>query len=144
MGDHGRRMSETAWLASPLWAALDVAGWWDALSGRERLLLSSLALVLVLLAGAFVIYLADRWRRRTAPSTICDANEQMASFRELYERGELSRQEFESIRNKLTGRLRQELEARAAPEQSAKPASSDGPPSDDKPPTPPEAPMQPM
>src|SRR5205823_4430113 len=118
------------------WAALDIPGWWDALSGRERLLFSSLALIAVLLAGAMLIYLTDRWRRRLNSKTTGDVNQQLSTFRELYERGELSREEFERIREKLTGRLRQELEKAAPTENSAETASRPGPETDEKPPPP--------
>jgi|ERR1051326_3311235 uncharacterized membrane protein len=131
---------ETTW---PLWAAFDPAGWWDVLSGRERLLFSSLALVFALLVGAFIIYLTDRWRRRDTTSTVGDANEQLASFRELYERGELSSDEFGRIREKLSGKLRQEMAKKASSEQAAQTPPSDGPPAQDKPPTPPEEPESP-
>jgi hypothetical protein len=119
------------------WARLDFAGWWDSLSGHGRLLISSLAFVAALLAGAIVIYLTDRWRRRKGPTTECDANEQMSTFRVLYERGELTQEEFDRIRSKLTGRLRQEVEVT---EKSAPPAASEGSPPNGQPPVPPSSP----
>jgi uncharacterized membrane protein len=119
------------------WARIDFAGWWDSLSGHGRLLLSSLAFVAALLAGAMVIYLTDRWRRRQGPNAECDANEQMSTFRELYERGELTQEEFDSIRSKLTGRLRQEVEPA---EKSAEPTQSEGSPPNVEPPGPPSTP----
>ncbi len=135
MGD----MSDTGVMSQigDLWARIDFAGWWNSLSGHGRLLLSSLAFVAALLAGAMVIYLTDRWRRRPGPNGECDANEQMSTFRELYERGELTQEEFDRIRNKLTGRLRQEVEQA---EKSAEPTQSEGPPPNVQPPGPPSSP----
>jgi hypothetical protein len=58
----------------------------------------------------------------------------MSTFRELYESGELTREEFDRIRNKLTGRLQQELEAKPPADESAKPTPSDGPQKGENPP----------
>jgi len=92
-----------------------------------------------------VIYLTDRWRRRQDPSSACDANEQMASFRVLYERGELSRDEFERIRNKLTGRLRKEVDPNTAAAEPAQSPPNDEAPAPEKPPSPPpDSPMSPQ
>ena len=83
-----------------------------------ELLWAALPLIGILLLGALVLYLFDRWRKRSAgrrDQAAC--NEQLSHFRSLYERGEMSREEFERVRTLLTGQLRKELNvpAPAAP-----------------------------
>jgi hypothetical protein len=70
---------------------------------------NSLPLIGALLAGALVIYLVDRWRRRTALRRL-DPSDQLASFRRAHERGEMSADEFEKVRALLAGQLRQDLQ----------------------------------
>jgi Short C-terminal domain len=75
---------------------------WD-----PRLLWLTLALAGIILVGAVVIALLDRWRKHAAPE-VSTANDQLAQFRELYERGELSQAEFDRIRATLEKELRRE------------------------------------
>jgi hypothetical protein len=74
------------------------------------LLVSTLILIGIILIGALIIYVVDRWRKRSEPSRL-SANEQLANFREMYEEGEISHKEFERIREKLAPLVRQELNA---------------------------------
>jgi hypothetical protein len=72
-----------------------------------RFLLTSALLALTLLLGAIVIGFVRRWlevsQRGSAP-----ANDQLAEFRALYEKGELSREDFQKIREVLTQQIREE------------------------------------
>ncbi len=53
----------------------------------------------VVLVGVVVIVLVDRWRKRpTAPDN------PLSHFQALYDRGELSREEFERVRGLLLGK----------------------------------------
>jgi len=69
-------------------------------------LLTSGALVLALLIGAVVVSFVRRWREVSGRGL--NANEQLAHFRALYERGELSEQEFNRLREVLAGQIRKE------------------------------------
>jgi hypothetical protein len=90
-----------------------------------RFLLPSLALIGVLLLGALIIAIFDRWRRRSR-SVSPTAGDQLSHFRALFDRGELSREEFERIRSQLTPKLKEELKLTPAqPEQPVKPAPPD-------------------
>jgi|SRR5262245_2749242 len=60
-----------------------------------------------LFVGAIAIALIDRWRKRMQNETFT-THEQMASFRMLYERGEMSAEEFDRVRKQLLGRLKHE------------------------------------
>jgi hypothetical protein len=66
-----------------------------------------------LLVMAAVIALVGRWRRRTSASVAVDVSDQLAQFRSLYERGEISQQEYERLRALLGGQLRQALDVPA-------------------------------
>jgi len=101
---------------------------------RSPVLWTTLALVVALLLGALIIAVAERWRKKTREGR-SDAGDQLAHFRSLYERGELSREEFERIRGKLGKRMRQELDLPAPP--PAAPATPAGPlPNGESPPPP--------
>ena len=82
---------------------------WD-----PRLLWTTLALAAIIVVGAGLVALLDRWRKRAAPA-IFDANDQLAHFRELYDKGELSQEEFERIRERLGQQIRQDLKVPTAP-----------------------------
>ena len=81
---------------------------WD-----PRLLWLSLALAAAILIGVLCIAWIDRWRKRSGCERL-SANDQLANFRELYEQGELSHEEFERIRATLSPQLRQELDVPAS------------------------------
>ena len=104
-------------MASP-WILGFNSGWWDELPRSTKLLGTSIALVAALLIGALLIALVDRWRRKATEACLLDTNDQLAQFRLLYERGDLSREEFERIRERLGGRLRKELDVTPPPQSS--------------------------
>jgi hypothetical protein len=92
---------------------------WDP----RRLLWATLGLAGAVLVAAILLTLLNRWRKRE-PEPPCTANEQLAEFRSLYERGELSQEEFERIRATLNEQLRREFEAQAGEPPPAPPAPS--------------------
>lgn len=98
---------------------------WD-----PRLLWYSLGLVVLLLVGAYVIWLTDRWRKR-AQQSHANSGDQLAHFRRLYERGEFSAEEFARIRGLLTGRLIKEMEKPPPPEAPPQPPQPPVPPDPD-------------
>ena len=77
-----------------------------------------MALAAIILVGAVVIALLDRWRKRGEPAPLT-ANDQLATFRQLYEQGKLSQEEFERLRNRLAGKLGKELDVPARPSEAA-------------------------
>jgi hypothetical protein len=89
---------------------------------------SALLVLAAILIGAGVVAWLDRWRKRTEAPPM-SANEQLALFRELYERGELDAEEFARIRNRLGDRLRQELDVPTlTPVEPEPPAPPSAPP----------------
>jgi hypothetical protein len=88
-----------------------------------RFLWPAVALVAALLIGAIIIALVDRWRKRPLQDRP-SANDELAEFRSLYERGELSREEYDKIRSRLGERLRQDLDLPAPPATSSRPPAA--------------------
>jgi hypothetical protein len=78
-------------------------------------------LAATLFVGAVAIALIDRWRKRELNETY-SAHDQLASFRLLYERGELSAEEFDRVRRQLLSRLKHE--AAAPPPKVVKPSTA--------------------
>jgi hypothetical protein len=97
-----------------------------------RLLWAALPLVGALLLGALVLYLIDRWRKRTAAAEqgARAPNDQLSLFRSLYEQGEMSREEFESVKALLAGQLRQEMNVPVPAKPVTTPPTGDSPPVD--------------
>jgi hypothetical protein len=100
------------------WQGIANAGPPRSLPWHLGFLWLTLALAAVILLGALVIALLDRWRRR-AVSERLSANDQLANFRKLYDKGQLSQEEFERIRALLAKELRCELDVPAAPPGTA-------------------------
>jgi hypothetical protein len=91
---------------------------WD-----PRLLWGTLVLAAAIAVGVMVIAILKRWREyETAEEP--SANEQLAHFRQLYEQGELSDDEFARIKARLSEQLRQELDMPAAPPTDEEPPDS--------------------
>jgi hypothetical protein len=106
-----------------------------ALTKEERLILWSGALLGVLVVGAMCISRLDRWRKRQMDGT--DDPDPVMSFREMYERGEISKEEYDRVLRRVAERVgarpRPVGVQPAAPQQE--PAA--GPPATEEPPTPP-------
>jgi hypothetical protein len=65
-------------------------------------------LALALLGGALVIWLVDRWRKQATAATTNTA-EELTDFRGMYERGEITEEEYVRLRNKVSGRMKEAL-----------------------------------
>jgi hypothetical protein len=94
-----------------------------ALARDPRFYWAALALAVIILLGALVIAWLNRWWKHSDVESLT-ANDQLAHFRELYEKGELSQQEFERIRTSLTPQLRQEFQLPLAPPGAPPPEPS--------------------
>ena len=109
-------------------------------------------LVGVLLAGAVALSILDRWRRRAMAGR--DAGGELTSFRAMYERGEITEEEYNRLRLKVAERVKTPPAppsvAGAAPGAApgtatgpttspppAAPPENPGPPAADRPPAPP-------
>jgi hypothetical protein len=84
-------------------------------------------LIGVLVLGAAVIYVVDRWRKKSERKQ-SSSEDELTHYRVLYERGEISQEEFDRLKSLLRGRLRKELNLpQPAKPTEAKPAE-EGPP----------------
>jgi hypothetical protein len=92
-----------------------------------RFLWPTLALVGALLAGAVIIALFERWRKRP-PNEGLSAGDQLSHFRNLYEQGAMSKEEFEAVKVQLSGKLRDELKLTPPPAESPPTAEPTQPP----------------
>src|SRR5262245_51065741 len=89
-----------------------------------------------LVVGIVVIALANRWRRRGGNYTI-SASDQLAQYRQLYEQGAISEEEFSKLRSLLGGEIRKGLDltkAKAPPAPAAADKVQTQPPPTDEPP----------
>lgn len=104
-----------------------VYGSWGAPIGAidQGMLITVLVLVGVLVLGAIIIAAAAKWRTRPA-SVDLSASDQLAQFRQMRERGEISEAEFQRLRAVLAEQMRHDLHV--------KPSRPPAPPVDQPPP----------
>jgi hypothetical protein len=99
-----------------------------------------------LLVGALILALVDRWRKKQL-NEILTVQDELSSYRELYQRGELSADEYEKIRRRVAARLKvkqrpaavrdPETGARVVVKSPTEPALPPEPKTMDAPPSPP-------
>jgi len=97
---------------------------------RPELIWGSAGLAGALFVGAIVIYLVDKWRRREALMDK-EAGLELTDFRAMFERGEITKPEYDRLRQKVADRVKKPAEpaATAAPAtgQPATPPAVAGP-----------------
>ena len=89
---------------------------------------ASLALFGLILLGAMAIVWADRWRKRTA-APAAPVPESANDYQTLYEKGVVSKEEYERIRAHLHKKLLPGPPAPSAPPTMASPPTDVPPPS---------------
>jgi hypothetical protein len=108
-----------------------------ALTKEENLFLWSGVLVTVLLLGAYVISRLDRWRKRQMEGED-ESPGHVMSFREMYERGELSKDEYDRVLRRVGERVGLKPKPAAVPPAASPQEPAAGPPATtEEPPTPP-------
>jgi hypothetical protein len=90
-------------------------------AGELSILWAALWVIGALLLGAAIIAYVKGWRQRPV-SFHLSTTEQLARFRVLYERGQLSPEEFARIESRLNERLKREMNLPAA--ATTEPASA--------------------
>ena len=97
---------------------------------RPELIWASAGLAAALLVGAIAIYLVDKWRRREA---LLDKESglELSDFRAMIERGEITKPEYDRLRQKVADRVKKPeaapVEAAPATGQPATPPAVAGP-----------------
>ena len=104
------------------------------LTKEERLILWSGVLLGVLVLGAVVIARLDRWRKRQMEGA--DDPDPVMSFRELYERGEISKAEYDRVLRRVAERVGAKPRPVPVPPATAQEPAA-GPPATEEPPAPP-------
>ena len=74
-----------------------------ALTKEERLILWVSVLLGVLVVGAMILARVDRWRKRQMED-VDDTPEHIGSFREMYERGELTKEQYDRVLRRMAER----------------------------------------
>ena len=92
-------------MIAPLLAARDAEG---LLQDSDFLWLVG-ALAVTLLLGAIVMSFVERWRKRQLRNTSFSEIEQIGKYRAMYENDELTKEEYEKIRQKEAERLKAKL-----------------------------------
>jgi hypothetical protein len=80
------------------------------LENADFLTAMGLLLAVILLGGGTLIWL-DRWRKKQAARDATRSVDALSSYRALYDRGEISREEYQTIRGQLAHQMREELDA---------------------------------
>jgi hypothetical protein len=68
-------------------------------------------LLAVILGGGFALLWLDRWRKKQAARDQTRSVDALSAYRTLYDRGEISRAEYETIRGQLAYQMREEIDA---------------------------------
>jgi hypothetical protein len=96
-----------------------------------QLLWAMFALIATLLLGALIFAWLDRWRKRADRDTLTPVD-QLTAFRQSYDRGEISQEEYERIRAKLAPKVRQQVNLPPKPALSSEllppPTNGEAPP----------------
>ena len=89
------------------------AGAWPMLWAANLLTVEFLVtvglLVLVLLVGAAILHYTDVWRKQQQLIPPHESAESLSSFRELFERGEITEAEYLAVRDRVAARVKQEV-----------------------------------
>jgi len=97
------------------WQLLAEAGEKQGLRAwRDQLLWAGLAIAVALMLLALIVVWLQRWRKQLDADQPTPDDE-LTHFRVLYERGEISREEFDRIKARLQQRLRQVLDMPPSP-----------------------------
>ena len=107
-----------------------------ALTKQENLFLWSGVLIGVLLFGAWVISRLDRWRNRQMTDQD-DSPGHVMSFREMYESGELSKEEYDRVLRRVADKIGARPRPVAPPAGPSNQEPAPGPPATEEPPNPP-------
>lgn len=86
-------------------------------------------LAVALLVGAIVIWFVDRWRKRAVQ--LRNSAEELTDYRAMYERGEITEEEYAKLRTRVSGRVKQPS---AAPGTTAPAPPTEGTPPQNPPP----------
>jgi len=70
---------------------------------EPEVILGTAGIAVALLVGAFAIWLVDRWRKKATAQR--DAAEELTDFRVMFQRGEITEDEYAKLRSKVAKRV---------------------------------------
>lgn len=73
---------------------------------QPDLIFGTMMLAGALLVGAGVVYAMDKWRKRSAQPSTNEAGGDLSGFRAMYERGEITEEEYTRLRQKIAARVK--------------------------------------
>lgn len=111
---------------------------------RSDVIYGILGLTAALLVGAIVIYAVDKWRKQAAAGTT-DADEagSLSSYRDMYENGEITEEEYAELRRRVAEKMKKAPAAPAGANPAPAMPGGPAPPSPPPPSPPPNEPMEP-
>lgn len=102
----------------------------------DEIIWGTLALTGALLAGAILVYLTDKWRKRNERPD--DDAAVLSGYRAMYENGEITEAEYAELRNRVAAQMKPRPAARAGgaaqPAHAPPPAPNPPPGAPDQPP----------
>lgn len=72
---------------------------------QPEIIWGTIGLAIALFAGAFLVWMVDRWRKRAVARTT-DSTSELTRYREMYEQGEITEAEYVKLRNKVADRVK--------------------------------------
>jgi hypothetical protein len=105
---------------------------------QPEVIWGTVGLIVALLAGAAVVYFVDRWRKRNEAMKR-DTTSELTGFRGMYERGEITAEEYARLREQVARRSLADIKT-DMPANAGKSEATTGqplPPDPNLPPSPP-------
>ncbi len=93
---------------------------------RPEIIWATVALAAALFVGAFIIWMVDRWRKRLTRDN--EGINDLTDYRHMLERGEITEEEYNKLRQRIRRPLRKDGSGRPADAGSEKPPLSPEPP----------------
>jgi hypothetical protein len=84
---------------------------------QPEVIWGTVALALALFAGAFIIWLVDRWRKRLGQNQA--SLDELSEYRQMLEHGEITEEEYQRLRAKVSRRIRSAAQASPTANTSA-------------------------
>lgn len=78
----------------------------SSLLDKPDFIYASVGLAGALLFGAVAVYAVDRWRKRATIAAHGESGSELTSFRTMYERGEITDEEYARLRQKVATRVK--------------------------------------
>ncbi len=73
---------------------------------RPEIIYGLAGLVAALIAGAVVISVADKWRKRVAAPVQHNETDMLTTYRDMYEHGEITEAEYTELRRKIADKVK--------------------------------------